>query len=1245
MANNIAKDQSWIPKLFKKKTCTTYIEDNRPGRPGQSCQCGQSKQNHVSVAMEDNFGAAIVSTWNSAEHTTEEPTDAYGDIEFVGAGKKVSKFIRLSNETDPSIVYNLITHNWKIPPPNLVVSVVGGDGDFKMKTWLKDILRKGLVKAAQSTGAWIMTGGMQVGIGKYVGEAVRDHATASSNSRTKVVAMGIAPWGIVNNCLSLVNPKGSSPAKYYMETVDGPTYSLDNNYSVFLLADDGTIEQMGGETGFRFRLEEHISRQKTGVGGKGSIEIPVLCMLIAGESKMLERVYKATMSPIPCLLVAGSGGVADCLAEILEESLTMESIRSLIEEKLKQHFPDENLTKMIGKIEKIIENRDLVTVYSNADGTEDFETVILKALVKACKKQSSDATEYLDELKLAVAWNREDIAKTELFHGEIHWRACDLEDTMTDALVNDKPSFVKLFVDNGMNIVDYLTYGQLEELYCSVLDNTVLCQLLQRKHEERRESNKGQQHLIYVPVDTGGKTHDFKLYEVAKVLRELMGDVCAPFYTHVLGNTKHSVNKKSFNIKNSPSYLDERYEAKKSTTPWIDLFIWAILQNRNEMATYFWEMGTEAVTSALAASKLLKELSRLESEAEEVLAMKDLAAKFEHLAIGVFNECYRNSENRAFKLLVRRSTVWGGATCLQLAYEADARNFFAQDGVQSMLTENWWGQMAQNTPVWAMVLTFFCPPLIYTDLIEFKSFENENGGEGSNRVEMDSLDIDIKTTVAEIMEGYVELECEMTERNFLHSCIKCHILIIREEVLKEKSELVQLKAGKADGNSALAESEVPKEKPRPQWMRRWKQFWSAPVTAFFGNVVMYFTFLFLFSYVLLLDFKGPPPDGPATSEGILYFWVFTMVCEEIRQSFFVGSMPVAQKVKQYLQDSWNHVDITALLLFIIGVICRMMDSSFESGRTILCFDFMVFTLRLIHIFAVNKQLGPKIIIVRKMMKDVFFFLFFLGVWLIAYGVATEGLLHPNDTRLGWIFRRVFYRPYLQIFGQIELDKMDAGKLANETCSDDPDVIMSGLYPPCVNVFANWLVIFLLVVFLLVANILLLNLLIAMFSYTFSKVQGNSDIYWKFQRYNLIVEYHNRPALAPPFIIISHIHTFIKRKIRKVQSQKIRHFMLELKEPLDSRMLTWEAVQKENYLVNIAKQKRDSDTERLRRTSQKVDTALKQLGEQLGEMKEHDRRMKALETEVEYCAKALSWIVEALQDSGTVKSDKPPPEHK
>lgn len=58
------------------------------------------------------------------------------------------------------------------------------------------------------------------------------------------------------------------------------------------------------------------------------------------------------------------------------------------------------------------------------------------------------------------------------------------------------------------------------------------------------------------------------------------------------------------------------------------------------------------------------------------------------------------------------------------------------------------------------------------------------------------------------------------------------------------------------------------------------------------------------------------------------------------------------------------------------------------------------------------------------MKDVFFFLFFLGVWLVAYGVATEGLLRPRDRDLPSILRRVFYRPYLQIFGQIPQEDLD-----------------------------------------------------------------------------------------------------------------------------------------------------------------------------------------------------------------------------
>uniref|UniRef100_A0A452SG08 Uncharacterized protein n=1 Tax=Ursus americanus TaxID=9643 RepID=A0A452SG08_URSAM len=314
-------------------------------------------------------------------------------------------------------------------------------------------------------------------------------------------------------------------------------------------------------------------------------------------------------------------------------------------------------------------------------------------------------------------------------------------------------------------------------------------------------------------------------------------------------------------------------------------------------------------------------------------------------------------------------------------------------------------------------------------------------------------------------------------------------------------------------------------------LTRWRMFWGAPVTVFLGNVLMYFAFLFLFAYVLLVDFR-PPPQGPSGAEVTLYFWVFTLVLEEIRQKFAL-----------YVEDNWNKCDMTAIFLFVVGVTCRSVGPrGLTGGPLILAVDFMVFTLRLIHIFAIHKQLGPKIIIVERMMKDVFFFLFFLSVWLVAYGVTTQALLHPHDGRLEWVFRRVLYRPYLQIFGQIPLDEID-GYPHRATCVSEARVncslhpLLQEDSPSCPNLYANWLVILLLVTFLLVTNVLLMNLLIAMFSYTFQVVQGNADMFWKFQRYHLIVEYHERPALAPPFILLSHLSLMLKRVFRKGAEQK------------------------------------------------------------------------------------------------------------
>lgn len=47
---------------------------------------------------------------------------------------------------------------------------------------------------------------------------------------------------------------------------------------------------------------------------------------------------------------------------------------------------------------------------------------------------------------------------------------------------------------------------------------------------------------------------------------------------------------------------------------------------------------------------------------------------------------------------------------------------------------------------------------------------------------------------------------------------------------------------------------------------------------------------------------------------------------------------------------------------------RLTTRLFYAGKVILCIDFVVFCLRLMAIFTISRTLGPKIIIVRKMVR-------------------------------------------------------------------------------------------------------------------------------------------------------------------------------------------------------------------------------------------------------------------------------------
>uniref|UniRef100_A0A3Q2QFJ3 Ion transport domain-containing protein n=1 Tax=Fundulus heteroclitus TaxID=8078 RepID=A0A3Q2QFJ3_FUNHE len=307
-------------------------------------------------------------------------------------------------------------------------------------------------------------------------------------------------------------------------------------------------------------------------------------------------------------------------------------------------------------------------------------------------------------------------------------------------------------------------------------------------------------------------------------------------------------------------------------------------------------------------------------------------------------------------------------------------------------------------------------------------------------------------------------------------------------------------------------------------------------------------------------------SAPSLREQLLYVWVLSLICEEFRQ-----------KAKMYFTELWNILDVLSSLLFCLGLVFRLTTELFYTGKIILCIDFVVFCLRLMAIFTISRTLGPKIIIVKKMIMDMFFFMFLLSIWVVAYGVAKQGILIHNDSRLSWIIQGAIYEPYLIIFGNFPKD-IDSDIDSCSMNGTDP------LKPKCpvlnenqMPAFPEWLNIIMLCVYLLFVNILLLNLLIAIFNFTFQEVQDNTDKIWKFQRYELIKEYYRRPATAPPLNIYSVFHYFYLKIMRRNKPRKHNEFKIQLKPEVEKDLLHWEGLMKDRYLLS-ARQEQSQRTE-------------------------------------------------------------------
>ncbi|XP_056409084.1 transient receptor potential cation channel subfamily M member 2-like [Hyla sarda] len=1161
---------SWVSTHIKKKECVAFI--TRTSEEPDVCGCGHTRKQHHGPGRVTEMAESPGASWDPHKHVREFPSDSHGDLTFTGINRMWAKYVRASCDTNPSVLCDLMTQQWGLSMPSLLISVTGGAKNFNISPRLKNQFSRGLVKAAQSTGAWIITGGSHAGVMKHVGEAIRDFSGDQLGS--EIVLIGIATWGIVHNREYLLSAAGGAPALYPMdEGSQGSLCCLDNNHTHFILVDDGTHGKYGVEIPLRIRLERYISQQTMNKGGT-ALKIPIVCVVLEGGPGTLDTIYSSMSNNTPCVIVEGSGRVADIIAQVANISPSRITI-SLIKDKLRNLFQDTydgftetQIIMWTKKIQDIVRMGSLLTILREEKvGDQGMDVAILQALLKASHSTDHYGQENWDhQLKLAVSWNRPDIAKTQIFTEDWTWKPSDLYPCLTLSLIEDKPLFVRLFLEHGVSLSEYVTWDTLTYLYKNTDPSSLISSKL-----ERAATGEGSRIRVEPTIE---------LHHVSRVLQELLGDISEPLYPEGRHRKMRSLAHVNIKMNGKVSVMKKSKPPQYLAHPVRDLLIWCIVQNRQELADIIWSLSDDCIVGALACTKILKALAKEEEDTENIDEMKALADVYEERAIGVFSECDRYDQKRAELLLIRMSPKWGKTTTLELAEESQARSFMSQGGVQMFLTKTWWGRLSVDNGFIQIMLCMLLFPLIYSGLITYRKgyVANISGTEGSTN-----------------------------ERQSMR---------IRHELTNSRRE-------RHHG-------------PKP-YSCFWKfmAFFNAPIIKFYYNVVSYIGFLWLFAYVIMIDFQ----PSPSWREYILYVWVFTILCEELRQLLYDPDHHgfVSTSI-QYISGFWNQVDTAALGLFIVGLICRLVTSqTVYLGRVFLSLDFIIFCVRFMHIFTVSRVLGPKIIILRQMVKDIFFFLFLLAIWIVSYGVALQAITTINEDRLYWIFRNVLYGPYLTLFGQMP-SIVDSLNFDPTKCS------MNGTnpsQPKCVYndgdgnaLFPEWLTIILMCLYLLMANILLLNLLIAMFSYTFADIESNTDEVWKFMRYNLIKEYNERPTAPTPFILFSHIYIVLKYVVCKRSDPGHKVLRRLLDEGQESSLLSWESYMRDNYQQMKQQQEGQSQENLVKETAQSLSTMMRLFKVEKGSMGHHlETRLTTLEDQMAQSSRYLNWIISALTEKG------------
>lgn len=285
----------------------------------------------------------------------------------------------------------------------------------------------------------------------------------------------------------------------------------------------------------RRKLEKYISGQR--LASRTVCSIPVVCLVVEGGMDTIRTVleYVTDSPPVPVIVMEGSGRAADLLGlayKYASESSDSMDLPDGVHEQLLATIKctfgvrRSQAEKLLSELLQCVKKKNLITIFRSSDLSvasyglgdgHDLDHAILTALFRARHFSAAE------QLSLALAWNRADIARSEVFVYGQEWSSVALEEAMMEALVKNRIDFVKLLLEAGVQMTKFLTIERLEELY---------------------NSNQGPANTLrYIVRDVRPNmphNYSYSLIDIGLVINKLMGGAYRSSYTRRKFRQKYS---------------------------------------------------------------------------------------------------------------------------------------------------------------------------------------------------------------------------------------------------------------------------------------------------------------------------------------------------------------------------------------------------------------------------------------------------------------------------------------------------------------------------------------------------------------------------------------------------------------------------------------------------------------------------------------------------------------------------------